>query len=122
MFAYDERFRKVEYGVSAVGSGWSALVRRAYAAVAHAVERSPLGARVLIIQVKEKYGELRVYYDETNQLSESARDELADAIEQLQVESQRTCESCGDSGEILSVHGWLRAECDKHYIDRVRRG
>ena len=58
-------------------------------------------------QIKEKYGELRVYLtvysDEQDQLIEFAG-----------VLSCRTCDVCGRPGQLLKNAGWLRTRCSEH--------
>lgn len=80
-----------------VGEGWGNLVRRAY-------EKLPEGTNVL--QVKEKFGGLRIYVS-------SAPREYHNLLEELCDESIRICEVCGKDGHIDTWHGWYRALCDE---------
>lgn len=60
-----------------------------------------------ILQIKEKYGELRFYY------GRPYSDELRNAVEEAEYESQRTCQACGGWG---STHqgktGWISTLCE----------
>lgn len=59
-----------------------------------------------VMQVKEKFGALRVYISS----SDPGLHAVCDAIGYL---SYRTCEECGAPGKIRSG-GWIRTLCDKH--------
>ena len=66
--------------------------------------------RVEAVQVKEKYGSLRFYID-------NYVDEVEKWIEEADLESEKTCEICGEPGEIRNF-GWLKCLCDKHEQER----
>lgn len=59
-----------------------------------------------VVQVKEKFGGLRYY---TNYCS----DEINDAIAEYEELSYKTCEVCGEPGE-LRGSGWYYTSCDEH--------
>lgn len=80
------------------GKGWESLVQPLLAMAAEQ------GAEVL--QVKEKFGGLRIYVDGGNE-------KLQAAIEEAEKKSYRTCEECGQSGTTREG-GWLRTLCDTH--------
>ena len=60
-----------------------------------------------IIQVKEKFGSLRVYPNYDNE-------KIYDRINQAEKEASETCESCGKPGE-LKEGGWMRTLCEECY-------
>ena len=60
---------------------------------------------VTILQIKEKFGTLRFYV-------QGASDELYEAIEAAERESEVTCEKCGTEGK-LRTDGWWRILCDE---------
>lgn len=62
--------------------------------------------KILITQVKEKYGELRVYVDH-------GTDELFDMIDDATDKSIEVCEVCGKPGKLRDIHGWLYTRCDE---------
>lgn len=81
-----------------VGKGWHPLIRPL-------LEMSAaVGANVL--QVKEKFGTLRFYVDN----SPEGLDAAIDAAEDL---SRITCEECGAYGT-QTVVGWIRTLCERH--------
>lgn len=59
-----------------------------------------------IVQIKEKFGTLRFYYDGGN----SRVDALVEFAEAM---SGKICEECGDKGSEDSV-GWIKTHCAKH--------
>jgi hypothetical protein len=64
------------------------------------------GCQFEILQVKEKFGGLRIYVNDAN-------DAIRQCIEVAQQESFRTCEDCGQPGE-LREDGRIKALCDEH--------
>lgn len=63
---------------------------------------------VTLLQVKEKFGVLRVYAEPDDP---GFRERVA-AAEQL---SARTCERCGEPGSMrTTAEGWMKTLCDRH--------
>ncbi|NBP01225.1 MAG: hypothetical protein EBU90_14010 [Proteobacteria bacterium] len=63
--------------------------------------------QVVAVQVKEKYGTLRFYYD-------GGDDYIAGAVDLAETMSSCTCEECGAPGHKRGG-GWIRTLCDNHY-------
>jgi len=72
------------------------------AALADALEKLPT-----IVQIKEKFGGLRVYADGGTEVHQ-AYINFAAAM------AARTCEICGNPGE-LRDGGWMKTLCDEHH-------
>lgn len=68
-----------------------------------------------VLQVKEKFGGLRLYASNTTE-------EMENEIGKAEKESCVTCESCGKEGEIKSVRGWYKCLCEKCEIERYENG
>jgi hypothetical protein len=64
------------------------------------------GRQFEILQVKEKFGGLRIYVND-------ADDNICLFIETAQLASSRTCEVCGQPGT-MREGGWIRTLCDQH--------
>lgn len=79
-----------------VGKGWYNLVKEAYDACSR--------YNVTILQVKEKFGGLRIYISGGN----TTTDEIIDLVERI---SLKTCENCGNPGKPRGG-GWIRTLCD----------
>jgi len=67
-----------------------------------------------IHQIKEKFGGLRFYIG-------GATEEIFDIISKYEELSYKTCEVCGEKGEIRNDIGWWRTLCNKHYEERKNK-
>lgn len=87
------------------GSGWSHLIKPVtdYCKKHH----------IKIIQIKEKFGSLRIYIDEYTP-------ELVELINKAEAESEKTCEKCGEPGYIAGP-GWVKCFCEQHHNERQTR-
>ena len=94
----------LEYALESVGPGWADLVRAAYQACED--------ADIRIVQVKEKFGGLRIYYEGTR-TDRQSDDHVWDLINALEAKSLRTCETCGGRGKPRSG-GWIKTLCEEH--------
>ena len=90
-----------------VRDGWIPLVQNL---IEEAVEA---GWDKQICQVKEKFGGLRFYIN-------SASDEVFEIIRKYESLSYKTCEVCGEKGE-LRKGGWYSTLCEKHHIENQER-
>ena len=61
-----------------------------------------------IMQIKEKYGTLRIYIG-------GSYEEVFNIIYEAEKVSAETCEICGNSGRIREVSGWYKCVCEDHY-------
>lgn len=93
-----------EQAVGLVGKGWEQLVRRVYNA------KVGLGITVGIIQVKEKWGGLRIYTDYYDS-------ELEKTIVQVGEESFTICEECGSPAGLVKKGTWYQTRCGEHRGD-----
>jgi hypothetical protein len=87
--------------------GWYNLIYKACTELAFYLN-SPLGEglrdRFRIIQIKEKFGSLRMYTNPENEV-------IYEIISKYSEISEKTCEFCGKEGQIKSHNGWLKAVC-----------
>jgi len=68
-----------------------------------------------IHQIKEKFGGLRFYIG-------GASEEVHDIIHRYEELSYKTCDVCGEAGELRKDCGWkggtwYKTMCDKHYLE-----
>lgn len=94
-----EKGYSLEAALRSVGEGWRGLIRELW-------EKKPTQTRV--IQVKEKFGGLRVYTDNTT-------DDFERQIDKAVRRSFRTCEACG-SDKVVETKcsegsSWLLTLC-----------
>lgn len=61
-----------------------------------------------LVQVKEKFGDLRYYVD-------NLADELYPLVDLAERLCRYTCEECGTPGHKRENLGWVRVLCDHHY-------
>lgn len=96
----------MRYGVS-TGDGWYDIINDACSKlVEYPVEFS---------QVKEKFGELRMYFTYTDpNMTPEQLTAIQEIVDEACEKSHRTCDVCGAEGKIRTVHNWLAARCDKH--------
>ena len=90
-----------------VGPGWAPLIRAFYGMVR---VNPHLFEDVQVQQVKEKFGELRIYFIQGN-------DWLLGYTAGLTVASRLICEYCGQAGFVRPDLGWLKTFCDMCYAD-----
>ncbi len=81
-----------------VGDGWAAILDRMDAELQEVIP----GYSTL--QVKEKFGTLRVYI-------ECADSRAYDIIRKWEAESAKTCEQCGEPGILWTDRAWLLTLC-----------
>jgi len=60
-------------------------------------------------QVKEKFGELRIYF----KCNEEYDEEAQKAVDEAEIKSTTVCETCGEKGSRQNTNGWLTTECHK---------
>lgn len=90
-----------------VGPGWRPIVLRLLDDLRRAAEGD--GAPVRIRQIKEKFGELRVYVRGGGQAA-------LDAIGAAEQEASATCETCGAPGRLRRARSYLQVLCGVHAI------
>ena len=66
--------------------------------------------QVVAVQVKEKFGGLRFYYDGGN-------DHISGMVRMAESWAANTCEECGSPGKVRTG-GWIRTLCDEHAKER----
>ena len=92
----------IPFGIE-TGDGWFKLVDQLSADITALDKKN--GSETIAVQVKEKFGGLRYYV-------ESGSDAVYDLIDAAEEESLKTCEMCGEPGELRGV-GWVSTMCDK---------
>lgn len=120
-----------------VGAGWWTILDEAFTKIDAMLDEHP-GVTFTVVQIKEKFGGLRVYGD-TRSIGDTRSDEddlnevgavledLAplyanvDAIlDEAERRAETTCEVCGEPGE-GRYGGWIKVLCDKHAQEREKR-
>jgi len=92
----------LEVAINRVGKGWAPLVAMVYGA------RQMIPGQINIIDVKQKYGGLRINTDYMT-------DSLWKVISEVELKSFRICEVCGAAGELLKTQeNVYMTRCEEH--------
>lgn len=100
---YPKFFSELRYGFEC-GLGWYHIIERLTRDLVDISEADELDTKV--VQIKEKYGTLRFY------LSAETED-MSALIDEAEKKSARTCELCGQEGEMEVRNHWLSVRCQK---------
>jgi hypothetical protein len=99
----------------AVGDGWADVLARLFDRIADALAGEPVPTQVAIIDIKEKYAELR--FDIIAPVGPDTQAAIDHAILLAEMRSECTCDECGREGRLRSTlgsSGWLAVKCDLH--------
>ncbi|MDD4279010.1 MAG: hypothetical protein PHX74_04665 [Candidatus Sumerlaeales bacterium] len=95
-----------------VGAGWHDLCARTFGQIMSIYKKHKVPLeRLSLMQLKEKYGGLRIY---VGALPIQVYDEVDTIIRQAEKESLTICEICGQPGHHWESGGWVMTRCDKH--------
>lgn len=101
------------------GNGWFHIMNAAFKIAEHP------GA--VLLQVKEKFGGLRLYWmgpgpPDFPALTDGESDKIRTAIDTAEDRSYRVCEVCGDPGKVRTG-GWVYTMCDRcNTLNQAARG
>jgi len=103
---FDLAGAEVLFGFECNG-GWASLIDGILCLVGKYGAKHNLNVRV--VQVKEKFGLLRIYVHG----GDVVIDRILDVAELV---SSCTCEICGELGRYYEVNGWLQVRCLRHQL------
>lgn len=124
------RFQEfAEINNSSIGDGWFGIVYEMFEKVEEVLYKSTSeearkvssvidrldgnGKTFTIDQMKEKFGELRIYYGiSTATTSEWQREVVDKIVSNAEDKSLSICEECGNKGKIRKDRHWLKTLCD----------
>lgn len=107
---YTELFKNVNYHneeymvVVDCDNGWYSIIDELCSKIVSYCRDANLP--IHFVQIKEKFGDLRIYYDMCDEYIDSL---IHDAV----VKSRVSCEKCGKPG-VLRKGGWVQTLCDEH--------
>lgn len=120
---YPKMFGHGRYGGFAVSAGWWPIIEALCRQIQSHIdwrnehkEKRGIGdgcPQVVVVQIKEKFGGLRFYYD-------GGDDTIDGMVRMAEVWAGRSCETCGRPGERRSG-GWIRTLCDEHEAEYQKR-
>jgi hypothetical protein len=100
-----------ETEIENVGPGWKSLVTKVH------YDLTELLGDYELVQIKEKFGGLRYYFD-TYSASTEVHNEAHRIVDEAERVSFTMCEECGDPGQARDMHGWIKTLCTMHYEQR----
>ena len=95
------------------GRGWYDIINPLFDYIAEYNKKNP-DNKIKVLQVKEKFGELRFYISHGDKT-------LYDMIDKAEKESWETCESCGSRDNVIHTEGWIWTVCKDCLQKSVKR-
>jgi hypothetical protein len=90
------------------GNGWYTIIDNMFEEIYQIYKSNKKEVSKLhVLQIKEKFGQLRVYMAGFN-------DDIEEIINRYEDISKITCEACGEIGDICIKDHWLKTLCPKH--------
>ena len=89
-------------------SGWYELVKKTLQEIKDIIYPYSIN----ITQIKQKFGGLRIYYDEC---PKEKKEQIDNIIKKAERESFDICEITGKPGKTRSLNGWRVTLCDEEY-------
>ena len=120
LFTITESGRRYTPGSPTVDDGWRELVEIAVDRIAAALAATPSGA-ARIVQIKEKFGCLRLYWCSSNS-SDQVENAIDEVVALAEARSACTCETCGVEGRLYDRRGRLATACTDHARGRTGAG
>lgn len=96
--------------------GWYELLREMFSEIVARYEEAGVPVDLEILQIKEKFAELRVYYsfkEESTPDKEELRNDVDKIIEAYENKSRKVCEICGAEGEVRKKGYRMKTLCDQ---------
>ena len=97
------------------GKGWNPLLVNLF----DEIQKLNPSDEFEIVQVKEKFGTLRVYTEGSS--GEVIDNQIDKLIEEAELKASKTCEHCGSDGEMNGQGGWYRTICTK-CLEELKKG
>ena len=86
------------------GHGWDSIIKPLFDYIEEFNKHKEDCGKIVILQVKEKFGELHFYVD-------NATEELNEMIRVAEDKSYETCEICGSTKDVGHTRGWITTIC-----------
>jgi len=96
------------------GDGWFMIIYELSADIMDICKRDGIDIPE-VMQVKEKFGGLCYYI-------QGANDAIRERISEARDAASKTCEACGEPGEMRSNNGCVQTLCDEHFKRPVSGG
>jgi len=93
-------------GYLEIREGWHPIVDNLCSELTRLIEQGH--PRIYAVQVKSKFGGLRLYIEGDPSTTQ------VHAINDAERISKHTCETCGEPGKQIVEKGWVYTACEKH--------
>ena len=111
------------------GDGWFVPLKN-FCEKAEALNRTMPDKVFVAKQIKEKFGEIRVYFglvekgkepwDASAVRDEEKEKQFKELLDKLYEECDKKCEDCGAKGEMTVLNGWYRTLC-KNCLEHLKK-
>jgi hypothetical protein len=108
---YDYQYIVGEYDLP---EGWMQLFLQACEDIREPLEKACDLEKFRFLQVKEKYGQMRLYHT-------GAITEVCDIIDKYEFLSEQVCSECGKPA-VAMTRGWICPYCEEHIKNFTERG
>jgi hypothetical protein len=108
---YDYQYIVGEYDLP---EGWVQLFLQACDDIREPLEKAGDLEKFRFLQVKEKYGQMRLYHS-------GAADEVCDILSKYEFLSEQVCSECGKPA-VAMTRGWICPYCNEHVKNFTDRG
>ena len=96
-----------------VGNGWYPLLDDLCSKIQKHIGETDDDFGFHAVQVKEKYAELRFYFEGGDEYIEKL-------IRNAEKASVHICEVCGKEGEITEINHWFQTLCKPHFKEKLK--
>lgn len=97
------------------GNGWFPVIYKLSADIAK------ITTDISVVQIKEKFGELRYYYSWPETVTEEQNDAIRALVEAAVEQCSAVCEECGAPAQITDQDRWWVCLCHNHLEERANR-
>jgi hypothetical protein len=103
----------VDFNEFECNSGWNTLISTAL----DTIESHLISGYIVLDQVKEKFGTLRIYYTDYS----NDPDYVSGVIDLAERMSVHICEECGKPGKTRNNLSWIQTLCEDHYLTALAK-
>ncbi len=111
------------YGLE-INKGWFAILENVCKKISEILTKYSLPQDAFILlQCKQKFGKLKIYWELSEECSASIRNEIKTVIRESYEQASKTCEFCGIKNESVELRqdSWVYTLCDDCYQKRLQK-
>ena len=103
--------------------GWYELLKEMFKEIVDRYKLAGLAVDLEVLQIKEKFAELRVYYSfkqGDSPVNQELRNDIDKIIEAYENKSNKVCEICGAEGGLKKKGYLMKTLCDQCYAKFIK--